>query len=241
VDGSEPQSESPAELAERIRSGQDSDAEVRLVARFSRGVRIVLDRHTRSSAEAEDLFQETFRLAVSKLRDGALRDPSKLSTFLSSIARNLATEHYRKAARRRTEPDSAIAEATSVVGLGQLGELLRNEEATLVRRTLADLSTDRDREILFRFYIAEDDKNAIAADHGLTGVQLNRLLYRARQRYKALYVERLSSLGRSSTEPTSRSAAVALALLTFFLAAKCVFQDSHPTNGVRSESTWGGP
>ncbi len=241
MDGSEPQSESPAELAESIRSGRDRDAEVRLVERYSRGVRIVLDRQTRTSAEAEDLFQETFRLAVSKLRDGALRDPSKLGAFLSSIARNLATEHYRKASRRQTEPDSDIAEAASVVGVGQLGELLRSEEAQLVRQTLEDLSTDRDREILFRFYIAEDDKHDIAADHGLTGVQLNRLLYRARQRYKALYVERLSDLGRVSREPFSRSAAVASALLTIFLVSTCVFQDSHTTSGVRSQSTWGGP
>jgi RNA polymerase sigma-70 factor (ECF subfamily) len=192
---SEPLAESPAELAERIRSGTDRDAEARLVERYARGVRLVLDRHTRTAAEAEDLFQETFHLAVAKLRADDLRDPSKLPAFLASLARNLATEHYRKTARRRTEADSEAAEAAVTFAGSPLGELLRGEEAALVRRTLEDLATERDREILFRFYIAEEDREVIAAEHGLTGAQLNRLLYRARQRYKALYLERLVTHG----------------------------------------------
>ena len=205
----EPRPETPAELAERIRSGEDFAAEARLVERYARGVRIVLDRHTRSAAEAEDLFQETFGLAVAKLRAGELRDPAKLAGFLSSLARNLATEHYRKTIRRRTDADSetaeAAAESASGAGASQLGALLRSEEALLVRRTLEALSTERDREILFRFYIAEEDRDAIAADHGLTGPQFNRVLHRARQRYKALYLERLAALGRSPARTAAGS------------------------------------
>jgi len=49
----EPASESPAELAERIRAGDDRAAEARLVERYARGVRIVLARHTRDPAEAD--------------------------------------------------------------------------------------------------------------------------------------------------------------------------------------------
>ena len=206
----EASSESPAELAERIRSGRDREAEARLIERYARGVRIVLDRHTRTAVEAEDYFQETFRLAVQKLRAGELRDPSKLAGFLSSLAKNLATEHYRKAGRRQTEPDSETAEASATTGGGQLSELLRGEEAMLVRRTLEELSTERDREILFRFYIAEEDKDAIAGDYGLTGLQFNRVLHRARQRYKALYVERLSALGHAGAWT---AASIVLALL----------------------------
>lgn len=183
---------SPEDLATRIRSSEDREAEARLVERYAPGVRLVLARHSRDSAEAEDLFQETFRLAVSKLRAGELREPAKLAAFLASLAKNLATEHYRKAARRRTEADSEAVEVTSTVDAGQLGELLRSEEANLVHRTLEGLATQRDREILFRFYIAEEDKDRIAADHGLTNLQFNRVLHRARQRYKVLYQERLA-------------------------------------------------
>ncbi|MCH9648964.1 MAG: sigma-70 family RNA polymerase sigma factor [Deltaproteobacteria bacterium] len=171
--------------------------------RYARGVRIVLDRHTRTATEAEDLFQETFALAVVKLRAGELRDLSKLGGFLSSLARNLATEHYRKVIRRKTDVDSETAEgSSSASGGGQLGEVLRSEEATLVRRTLQELSTERDREILFRFYIAEEDKETIAAAYDLDSLQFNRVLHRARQRYKALYLERLKAMEVSSAAVT---------------------------------------
>jgi len=205
--------ESPAELTQRIAAGERG-AEARLVERYARGVRIVLARHTRRAEEAEDLFQETFQLAVSKLRAGELRDASKLGAFLSSLAKNLAIEHYRKSGRRQTEADSETAEAASTFAAGQLGDLLRDEEARLVRHTLEELSTDRDREILFRFYIAEEDRDTIAADYGLDGPQLNRILYRARQRYKALYLERLETLGHAR--------AAAAVLFAFFLTAGAI-------------------
>ncbi len=197
--------QSPAQLAEQIRRGQP-EAEAALVERYARGVRIVLQRHTRTRVEAEDLFQDTFRLAVVKLRAGELRDSAKLSSFLSSLARNLATEHYRKAIRRKTEADSEAVETESDSGDGEqaqgspLRDLLRNEEAQLVRRTLEDLPTERDREILFRFYLADEDKDTIAADHDLSSLQFNRVLHRARQRYKELYMERMRDLRPGSSQ-----------------------------------------
>lgn len=212
MERSEATPESPAELAGRIRAGADREAEARLVARYARGVRLLLDRHTRTAAEAEDLFQETFCLAVTKLRAGELREPSKLAGFLASLARHLAVEHYRKATRRRTDVDSETVEAASTAAGEQLGELLRSEEALLVRRVLEDLSTARDREILFRFYIAEEDREEIAADYGLTSLQLNRVLHRARQRYQSLYLERLTARARAR-------AGAASALLGTLLAA----------------------
>lgn len=155
---------------------------------------ILLDRHTNGRPEAEDLFQDTFRLVIEKLRRGELREPAKLPGFLAQIARSLAIEHYRKAQRRKTDPDSdAIAEAVDLAagGSGALAELLTREDAGLVRRVIGELGTERDREILLRFYIAEEDKERIQADLGLTGLQFNRVLHRARERYRDLYLERI--------------------------------------------------
>jgi RNA polymerase sigma-70 factor (ECF subfamily) len=182
----------PAALAVRIAAG-DREAEERLVALFGRAVAVLLDRHTGSRPEAEDLYQETFRIALEKLRRGELREPEKLPGFLAQIARNLAIEHYRKAARRRTEPDSEAIDAVPAVAVGQLGDILARENAALVRQVLADLANDRDRQLLLRFYLAEEDKDRIAADYGLSGLQFNRVLHRARQRYKELLSVRLET------------------------------------------------
>ncbi|HZF10993.1 MAG TPA: sigma-70 family RNA polymerase sigma factor [Thermoanaerobaculia bacterium] len=190
----DPGEESPAALVAHIVAG-DGRAEARLFSRYGRSVAILLDRHTNGRPEAEDLFQDTFRLALEKLRRGELREPEKLPGFLAGIARSLAIEHYRKTARRKTEPDSEAILTAEATGTGQLSELLARENAALVREVIRELGTSRDREILVRFYIAEEDKDRIAADHGLSGLQFNRVLHRARQRYKELLTARLEQSG----------------------------------------------
>src|SRR6185295_10781050 len=92
-----------AALLAAIRAG-DPRAEERLFTRFGRPVALLLDRHTRGRDEQEDLFQDTFRLLLEKLRRGEVREPEKLPGYVAHLAKNLATEHYRKAARRKTDP-----------------------------------------------------------------------------------------------------------------------------------------
>ncbi len=130
---------------------------------------------------------------IEKLRRGELREPAKLPGFLAQIARSLTIEHYRKIQRRKTEADSdALAEVEDVSagGSGPLSELLTREDAGLVRQVIRELGTERDRDILLRFYIAEEDKERISADFGLSSLQFNRVLHRARERYRELYLER---------------------------------------------------
>jgi RNA polymerase sigma-70 factor (ECF subfamily) len=185
----DPDSDRPEALAARIQAG-DQRAEERVIQLYGRGVAIILDRHTNGRPEAEDLFQDTFRLALEKLRRGELREPAALPGFVAQIARSLAIEHYRKAARRKTEPDSDALGEVVAAETSPLGRLLERENAFLVRRVIQELANERDREVLLRFYIAEEDKDRIAADHGMTSLQFNRVLHRARQRYKELFLER---------------------------------------------------
>jgi RNA polymerase sigma-70 factor (ECF subfamily) len=186
---------SPADLVRRIRSG-DPRAEEELIVRFGEGLTFLLRRWTRGHSDAEDLYQETFRLALEKVRRGEVRDPERLAGFLRSLARNLSIEHYRKAARRgsREEEIETAADVTNP-DTGQLGQLLRKEKVTLVRQLLEELGSERDRQILFRFYIAEEDKESIRSDLGLTAPEFNLVLFRARRRYRDLY-ERHAQTGR---------------------------------------------
>jgi RNA polymerase sigma-70 factor (ECF subfamily) len=177
------------DLVAAIRAG-DRQAEERLVELFGRGVSIILDRHTGGGAEAQDLFQDTFRLVLEKLRKGELREPPKLPGFVAQIARSLAIEHYRRQRRRKTEPAGDDLPVVPAPDASPLTQLLAAENAALVRRVIQDLANVRDRQILVRFYLAEEDKDRIAGDYGLTSLQLNRVLHRARQRYKELYEAR---------------------------------------------------
>lgn len=176
----------PVDLVPLIEAG-DARAEERLIELYGRGIALLLDRHTNGSEEAQDLFQDTFRLAIEKLRRGELRDPVKLPGFLSRMARNLAIEFYRKASRRKTDADSEAVDSAARVRSNQLDRLLETESAGLVRQVIGELNNERDRQILYRFYIVEEEKEQISADLGLSSLQFNRVLHRARQRYKELY------------------------------------------------------
>ena len=182
-----PEKENPHHLlANRIQHG-DPQAEDELVQRFGRAVKIVLKQLMRGRPEAEDLYQEAFRLAIHKIRGGELRDPRTLPSFVVGLARNLAINQFRIETRRRTDADSEAVEDRSHTAPNQLGRLLLQEKAQLVRRVIGELGTDRDRQILYRFYIAEEDKASICEDMKLDSLHFNRVLHRARQRYRQLY------------------------------------------------------
>jgi RNA polymerase sigma-70 factor, ECF subfamily len=177
---------SQVDLVSRIRAG-DRQAEAELVERYSRGVMIIIRREVHDTVAVEDLHQEGFRIVLEKIRRGDVREPEKLSGFVCGVARNLVIDHFRRAARQ--ENNTEIEEAVSIPhpAPDQLQELLRKEKADLVRQVLKAMSNERDIQALYRFYIADDDKEQICVDLGLTSLHFNRVLHRARERFRELY------------------------------------------------------
>ena len=60
-----------------------------------------------------------------------------------------------------------------------------------MRQLLAELDLERDREILARFYIAEQEKGTICRELGVAGDHFKRVLFRARERYRELFLRKL--------------------------------------------------
>jgi RNA polymerase sigma-70 factor, ECF subfamily len=189
AEGGAVSAEPAGELVRRILAG-DRSAESELVARFREGLLFVLRRWSRDPATAEDLCQETLRLALEKIRQGEVREPDQLAGYLRSLARNLSIQLYRRAGNRPERHEALDAERPLAdPGAGQLDRLLRGEKVRLARRVLGELGSDRDRQVLYRFYIAEDATEAICADLGLTQEHFYRVLHRARGRYRRLFEE----------------------------------------------------
>jgi RNA polymerase sigma-70 factor (ECF subfamily) len=181
----EPDSQShSASLVARILAG-DRNAEAELVEHYSRGVALILVRSAGGGPINEDLRQDTFQLTIQKIRRGELRDPERLPGFICNIARNLAVDYFRRTSRHeRVERDLPVAAPAPPDALEQV---LAAEKAAIVRRILSELRPERDREVLYRFYIEEQEKQQICAELGLTSLHFNRVLFRARARYKQLY------------------------------------------------------
>jgi len=171
-----------AELAHRIAAG-DAAAETELVERYSRGLLFMLRRATGNPALADDLHQDTFRIVLERLRSKGLAQPERLAGFLRRTARNLHIAHVRKKTRRKTDGFDEAQPPTDPAP-GQLRQALLAEEARLVHEILRELDTERDREVLHRFYILEEAKERICADLELSSLHFNRVLFRARQRFR---------------------------------------------------------
>lgn len=184
-----------AELAGRIQAGEPG-AGAELVERYGRAVACIIRKAIRDPTAREDLYQELFRTVLEKISRGELREAEKISGFVCSIARNLVTESFRR--KDRTEPAET---ADPAVAPSQLDRLLRQEQEAIARRILGELPSERDREVLRRYYLAEEEKEEICADLGLTVLHFNQVLCRARNRYRELY-NRLER--RSPDRPSER-------------------------------------
>lgn len=172
------------DLARRIESG-DEAAEAELFERYSRGLLFMLRRRTGDEDLADDLHQEAFRIVLERLRRSRLDDPGRLAAFLHRTARNLVIADYRKKDRRQDQDLEDIGAPVDPAP-GQLSRVLLDEEAALVRRVIDELRPERDREVLYRFYLLEEEKDAICARLELSSLHFNRVLYRAHLRFKDL-------------------------------------------------------
>lgn len=181
-----------ASLVRRIQAG-DPVAESELVARFSRGLLLMLRRLVQNPALADDLHQETFALVLGKVRKGEVREPEKLAGFIRSTARNLFIADRRKEARYRAldegEEEAGLSPSATLADRGPapIDRVLAEEEARQVQRLLSELRFDRDRQLLLRFYLSDDSKEEICADLEIEPERFNKVLFHARERLRELW------------------------------------------------------
>ena len=62
-----------------------------------------------------------------------------------------------------------------------LDKVLAGEEARQVQRLLGELRYDRDRQVLFRFYLSDHSKEEICADLEIEPLRFHKVLFHARE------------------------------------------------------------
>ena len=176
------------DLVSRIVAG-DSLAETELVERYSTGVKLMLLKRTGSRQLSNDICQEALIVTLKKLRSGGLNKPESLPAFIRKTAVYLSIEHYRKEKRFIHLEDGMIS--LQVPHKDHKAENLDHQKAGALLEDLLDqLSIKRDREILRRFYLRDEDKADICRELNLSSAHFDRVLYRAKQRMRKLIKER---------------------------------------------------
>jgi RNA polymerase sigma-70 factor (ECF subfamily) len=172
------------DLVGRIETG-DRFAETELIERYAKGVRLILLKRTGNPQLANDLCQDTFVVALRKLRAGELKHRRSLAAFVRRIAVNISIDHFRKEKRYIQSDDGMIS-----LHLSHSDRKAQTVDDLTVRLAIDGaldmLAVDRDREILRRFYLADEDKAQICAELDLTTTHFDRVLYRARNRLREL-------------------------------------------------------
>ena len=155
-----------------------------LIAKHYTGLRLLIQRRTGDAEIAADILNQAACTAWEKWQSGQVRRPEEIGGYIFQVAMNLLRNRRRKVVERADRHvDSEL--------LGQLPAdapdgWLEKKIAVRVKRVLQELPSRRDREILVRFYLKEEEKDAICRDLALEADQFDKVLHRARARLKEL-------------------------------------------------------
>jgi len=144
------------------------------------------------SQEASDFYHDLILAVLKAIRAGALREPERLPGFIKGTAHNLTNTQLRRAKLRRwtvlpAEHSAYLTRAT------QDDDAIQREKQRDARSALRGLPA-RERELLIRFYIDEDDRATICSDLGLSETQFRLLKSRAKARLADRVQNRLASM-----------------------------------------------
>jgi RNA polymerase sigma factor (sigma-70 family) len=191
----------PVEEIERIVTAAltgDRQAESRMLIALRPGVLAVLRFGAfHRWVDAEDLTQETLHIVVERVRARTIDDPRKVFAFAAATARNLALNAARKMLRQQTVVDSELVDELAQNLEMEQNDLSEQDDrhlAEAVAALLEELPTERDRQLLMRFYLDGTDKQQLCRELGLSPKHFDRVLMRARTRLRAIIERRAPHL-----------------------------------------------
>lgn len=180
-------------LVARIKAGEDAGME-QLYKMFSRGIRYYLCRQL-GPQELEDRVHDTFLIVVNAIRRGDLREPERLMGFVRTVVRRQVAAYIEEAVHNRREQadlESGIAVADRTQNPEQAAILRQKTE---LMRTVLECLSQRDRDILVRFYIQEQPQEQICREMALTETQFRLLKSRAKAKFGEIGRKKLASSG----------------------------------------------
>jgi RNA polymerase sigma-70 factor (ECF subfamily) len=167
----------------------DPVAHLASVYRDYPGLRALIMRRVRDPEIAADILQDAAVTTLEKLRAGEIAQPSGLGGYLYRVALN-HLRNYRRKDRTAVSSSADLESLADPANASGAVEIDRAQWARAARRMLDELPTARDRELLIRFYLNDESKEQICAALGLSDEHFNRVIFRARGRFRALLERR---------------------------------------------------
>jgi RNA polymerase sigma-70 factor, ECF subfamily len=177
----------PPELTQPEASVSDSRQHIVSMMEASYAVLLRLVRRKLNDQElAADLVNEAVAICLEHLRTGKLvKVDQGIAGYVFKVSMNLLRNYLRnKNNVAAARADSSVLESLAIPQQRDDSDDLRLKQLT--REMLQSLNIPRDRAIIERFYLDEEDKDSICRDLGVTSTQFNLVVSRARQRMRRL-------------------------------------------------------
>ena len=167
---------------------------LRLIQSSYSGLLGLLRRKLNNRELAADLLNEAVVIALEHMRSGRLGESERITGYVFKVTMNLLRNYQRNMNNRQD-----LRAATDFLpSLSHASDVTADQQRIkeLVRIVIDSLGTARDREIVRRYYLDEEQKEGICAALGVTPLNFDKIVCRARQRLKVL----LESRGYSRTD-----------------------------------------
>lgn len=138
-----------------------------------------------------DIVQDTFRVALVRLRERELGEAAALSGFLRGIALNLLANEMRRSETRLTRSDEEWLGQVVDERSDPYDTVADDDLAHAVRQVIAEMKVARDRDLLLRHYVQDEPKERLCVEFDLSPEHFDRVLHRARARLRELITERI--------------------------------------------------
>jgi RNA polymerase sigma-70 factor (ECF subfamily) len=175
------------ETVDRVGSPLTQSDIGRLIEKEYVGLRLLISRRAGDPQVAADILNDALCIAWERWCAGQIARPELICGYVFQVAINLLHNRSRSVADR---PDRR-ADIEHIDAFHFTTDSTNREiEASMaakVRRFVSEMSSPRDRTVLVRFYLNEDDKGAICSDMGLSPLQFDKILHRARGRLRKLF------------------------------------------------------
>lgn len=171
------------ELLRAIALGS-KDAECSLVNKYYKSLFFILRSQTKDESLTEDLCQETFLKVIEKARNSSIRNPDALGMFIRQTGVNILIEHKRSIVRRKTYSSDTIEQAEHLKQSPQLYQIHSKNLVEITQQVINELKTQRDRDLLYDYFVKGVDKEVFCQQQAITATHFDRVLFRARQRFK---------------------------------------------------------
>lgn len=180
-----------AETIVRLIQAGDPRGEELLYSVFTRGLRYLAIRKV-GYEQADECVHDTFIALAKKIREGALREPAALLKYARTILERMIVDIHLERRKWRADVDFDYLALTRADDAPSPEKAYETSTRTEVMRRALQQLRPKEREILVRFYLEEQDQERIRTEMKLTHTQYRLLKSRSKSKleeYTSAYLK----------------------------------------------------